>query len=146
MRKTGILVVILIVSSLIIGYAVHLSEAGSLITEKAQVKQVGDFILHMKVEKANNGINVFQSLQYVGEEPIEIEHQTPLISVSLGNKNHDFTGSMVSKRLEMGNIYRQEKVKLLPKVKGESDLHMKANFHVEGEKVTIEHVEKLIFE
>lgn len=118
---------------------------GSLTTASSASKQVDDFILHLRVEEVEEGIQVLQSLQYVGEEEIIIEHQTPLVSVSLLHNNHDFIGNSVSKVLNKGNIYPQQAVIFPSPEKGECNLYVKARFVVEGEPIIIKHVKKLLF-
>ncbi len=113
--------------------------------EKVAEKKVDDFILHMKVERATSGVEVHHSLQYIGEQTIEVQHQTPLVSFSLHEKNHDFTGSLVSKMMRTGNIYYQESVTVPISETGESNLYVKARFLANGELVNIEHVEELMF-
>ncbi|WP_085992542.1 hypothetical protein [Oceanobacillus senegalensis] len=132
----------------ITGYFIFHSTYGKGVTleeEKAIDKKFEDFILHMKVEQAPRGIYVHQSLQYVGRNPIEIKHQTPLISVSLDNQNHDFTGSLVTRELHRGNIYYQDTISLPRKQRGECNLYIKARFIANGEIVDIQHVENLMF-
>lgn len=100
----------------------------------------------MKVEREKSGIEVHHSLQYIGEGAVEILHQTPLISVSLLDKNHDFTGSLIQKKLNKGNIYYQESKILSPiDVKGECNLYVRAKFLVNNKLVNIDHVEPLMF-
>lgn len=118
---------------------------GSLTAASSASKQVDDFILHLRVEEVEEGIQVLQSLQYVGAEEIIIEHQTPLVSVSLLDNNHDFTGNRVSKALNKGNIYPQQAIFFPSPEKGECNLYVKARFDVEGKSIMIRHVEKLLF-
>ncbi|WP_430786296.1 hypothetical protein VBD025_13425 [Virgibacillus flavescens] len=106
-----------------------------------------DFIVHIRVEEIDEEIKVYRSLQYTGDETVEIEHQTPLISISLRNKNHDFTGSRVKKVMESGDSYYPQKAKLISKPQeGEYTLYCLAEFQVDGESRSIEHTENLIFE
>ncbi|WP_088049976.1 hypothetical protein [Virgibacillus dakarensis] len=118
-----------------------------LVTDKSSSKRAGDFILHVRVERADKGIKVYRSIQYVGKEPIEIQHNTPLIAVSLAYKNHDYTGSPVTKVLKEGGSYHPQDAAIIKQTKkGSYNLYCKAKFTVEGEKVVIDHTEKLIFE
>ncbi|WP_068672543.1 hypothetical protein [Oceanobacillus sp. Castelsardo] len=145
MKKKGLIIFILFTSFFIL-ISLCMDEKGVLEKEKVIEKKVDDFVIHMKVEREKSGIEVHHSLQYLGEDTIEILHQTPLISVSLLNKNHDFTGSLVHKKMEKGNIYYQEP-KTLSQIdkKGEWNLYVKAKFLVNNKLVNIEHVEPLMF-
>ncbi|PAV28801.1 hypothetical protein CIL05_14330 [Virgibacillus profundi] len=117
-----------------------------LAESKIAEKQVDDFILHMRVNETEKGIQVLQSIQYVGKEIVEIKHQSPLVSVSLLNRNHDYTGSTVSKALKKGDVYPGEEIIFPSPKKGECNLYLQARFNVNGEEVSIDHVEKLFFE
>lgn len=116
-----------------------------LAKNKEVKKQLDNFILHMRVDETEEGIQVLRSLQYMGEETVEIKHQAPLISVSLSHENHDFTGSLVTKKMNSGNIYTQEKLVFAAPEKGECNLYVQARFMADDEEILIEHVEKLIF-
>ncbi|ASK63670.1 hypothetical protein CFK37_16645 [Virgibacillus phasianinus] len=119
----------------------------SLVANQMGKAKFGDFILHIRVEEVNEEIKVFRSLQYMGEDPIEIKHQTPLISISLGRRNHDFTGSNVKEEMKHGDSYYPQKAKIItiPK-KGKYTLYCLASFQVEGKDKKIEHSEELIFQ
>ncbi|RKQ37320.1 hypothetical protein [Oceanobacillus halophilus] len=145
MKKMIIIVFILFLVFFVYIFASAQGEVTRLDKEKSIEKKLDDFILHMKVERGDNGIKIHHSLQYVGDESIRIEHQTPLVSISLQTKNHDFTGSMVPKYLQKGSIYYQEPVTLSTEGKGEKNLYVKAKFLADGEPVNIEHVETLRF-
>lgn len=119
----------------------------TLVASQAGSAELEDFILHIRVEEVDHEIKIFRSLQYMGEESIEIEHHTPLISVSLNHQNHDFTGSSVVEEMNYGDSYYPQKAKTmkLPE-EGEYTLYCFAEFEVDGEEKTIEHTEKLVFE
>ncbi|WP_404452412.1 hypothetical protein LG329_18815 [Virgibacillus necropolis] len=119
----------------------------TLVANQGGSKKIEDFILHIRVEEEDQKIKVYRSLQYIGEESIEIEHQTPLISVSLGHKNHDFTGSKVKEDMTDGDSYYPQKAKTIkiPK-KGRYTLYCIARFEINGREKTIEHTEELVFE
>lgn len=119
----------------------------TLVTNQAGLKESGNFTLHIRVEEVEQGIKVYRSLQYMGKEKIEIEHQTPLISISLGHKNHDFTGSTVTEEMNYGNSYYPQKAKIIKiSKKGEYTLYCLAEFRLNGKKIQIEHTEELLFE
>lgn len=144
MKRVYLIVVILLIAIISMVIPTNI-DSTPLVHEKAIHKQVGDFIVYIKVEGAKDGIKVLNSLQYVGEKPIEIKHQTPLVSICLGQKNHDYTGSLVTKRLQEGSIYYQEEETLQTELEGENNLYVKARFIADGELVSIDHVEKLVF-
>lgn len=119
----------------------------SLVSSQVGSAEMKDFIVHIRVEEIDDEIKVYRSLQYIGNETVEIEHQAPLISISLQNKNHDFTGSRVKKVMESGDSYYPQKAKLIGKPEeGEYTLYCLAEFQVDGEQRRIMHTEKLIFE
>ncbi|WP_099157890.1 hypothetical protein [Virgibacillus ndiopensis] len=149
MKKIKLVPAILIFSVCLSGifYWGFQVENATLAANKTGSKQVDDFILHIRVERIENGIRVYRSIQYVGDESIEITHYTPLVSVSLKNKNHDFTGSPVVKKLEKGNSYHPHgSIVINSPDKGTYKLYCKARFSVDGEEMVIDHVENLIFE
>lgn len=120
------------------------SGKATLVKSQAGTKKVEDFVLHIRVEEVEGQVAVFRSLQYIGEESIEIEHQTPLISVSLNPKNHDFTGSTVKKVMRSGDSYYPQKAKRMKiSEEGEYVLYCLAKFQVNGEKKKIKHTEVL---
>lgn len=119
----------------------------TLVSSEAGSTEIKDFILHIRVEEAEEQIKIYRSLQYIGSETVEIQHQTPLISVSLRQKNHDFTGSRVNKVLDYGDSYYPQKAKAIEvKKEGEYTLYCLAEFKVNGESKIIEHTEELLFE
>ncbi|KKE79003.1 hypothetical protein NSA56_17530 [Oceanobacillus caeni] len=145
LKKIGV-ICFLIFASIFMLISLYGEEEGVLEKEKVIEKKANDFVIHMKVEREKSGIEVHHSLQYIGEGAVEILHQTPLISVSLLDKNHDFTGSLIQKKLNKGNIYYQESKILSPiDVKGECNLYVRAKFLVNNKLVNIDHVEPLMF-
>lgn len=144
LKKVGLFIVFIILT-IFIYFFIDQGDKRILEEEKNAEKVVDDFVLHIKVERAENGIEVHQSLQYIGENKVEIFHQTPLISVSIGNKSHDYTGSLVHKQMREGSIYHQETVKVPVEEKGVNQLYLEAKFLVGEKLVTIEHMEPLMF-
>lgn len=108
--------------------------------------QQEDFILHIRVENVDEGFQVFRALQYVGEGSVEIEHHTPLISVSFKNKNHDYTGSTVTKSLNTGISYHPQSAKRFKRPsEGTYTLFCEASFTVNDQHITIDHQQELVF-
>ncbi len=107
----------------------------------------GDFSIHLRVENIHNGIKVYRALEYNGDRPVMVKHRTPLVSISLDEKNHDFTGSNVSKMLEPGDSYRPQGTKQfrIPG-RGQYKIHFLARFQVGEEEVVREESEILQFE
>ncbi len=117
------------------------------IKETTKSKEVGDFILHIHIANSDEdkGIKVFSSLQYIGEESIELEHQTPLVSVVLGDEEHEYTEKKVLKQLNNGNIYHPAESSKVFRITNNSpcELHFKAQFKVNDEEIVIQHTEAL---
>ncbi len=129
-----------------VSYWVFARDHAKLAADKNGSKQAGDFILHIRVERVEDGVQVYRSIQYMGKEPVEVKHNTPLISVSLANKNHDYTGSPVKKVLGEGDSYHpQDTFTFKPPKKGKYNLHCQAKFTANGKDVVIDHTEKLEF-
>lgn len=76
----------------------------TLSENKSISKALGDFTLHVRV----NGVEVMHL-----KDSVEIQHQNPLVSVSLLNAKHDFTGSYVTKPMEERDIYHSQKADIL---------------------------------
>ncbi|HLT54611.1 MAG TPA: hypothetical protein VK057_00705 [Bacillota bacterium] len=143
-RRALFLIGIALGISLLLLMFAHEGQSG-IKYEKVFSSRQDDFILHIRVEEMNKGIRILRSLQYVGKDTVEIKHQTPLISVSLQNRNHDYTGSTVKKTLKTGNIYYQEPVIIDVPIEKESELYVQAKFSVDDEWIYMNHVETLIF-
>lgn len=118
-----------------------------LADNKTMAVQEGDFILHIRAEGVEGGFQVFKAIQYVGDESIEIKHQTPLVSVSVNHPNHDYTGSEITNMLNTGNSYHPQKSKTfkIPE-DGTYTLFCEARFAADGEQMTITHQAELIFQ
>ncbi|SFB35217.1 hypothetical protein SAMN04488072_11823 [Lentibacillus halodurans] len=139
----AVIAVILVISS----YWVYGQSGVELATNTTKEVQEGDFTLHIRVERMDEGVRVFRAIQYTGDESVEIKHQTPLVSVSLKHSNHDYTGSTVSRTLHTADSYHPQDAKTFD-VPGEGayTLFCEANFSVDGEQMTISHQEELIFQ
>ncbi|MEC5425137.1 hypothetical protein QGM71_16750 [Virgibacillus sp. C22-A2] len=147
MKKLLLIFLILFICLSSVLYLKYGSANAKLSENVSSMKQVGDFILHMRVDEKDKGIEVMRSIQYVGEEPVKIVHQSPLVSISIGNNKHDFTGSTVMKVLRKGDIYHpQSTVSFSISEKGECKLYVHARLDVNGERLSIEHEENLLFE
>lgn len=144
MRKAILLFLILIIVG--IGIGVWLNKTGELATTTSLMQRENDFLLHLRVEEGEKGIKVLHSIQYLGEEDIKMLHKKPLVSISLNNNEHYFTGSTVSKNMKNGAIYHQEEVVFPLQNKGMRDLYIHAQFMLDGEEVNIQHVEELHFQ
>ncbi|WP_067730102.1 hypothetical protein [Oceanobacillus damuensis] len=124
----------------------ELGEKESVVTATSTINEVDDFLLHVRVEEADKGIQVQSSLQYIGEEQLLIRHQAPLVSVSYNENIHDFTGDFISQELERGDIYNaQYSVLPYPESK-DSNIYIHARFRSNGQQINIVHVEQLIYE
>lgn len=138
---------ILLFAVILIGFTYEsLNKSHPTLAESKTIAKVSDdFILHAQVNDNEEGVEVLHSLQYTGNEKVKIQHQTPLVSVSFADHNHDFTGSYVIKTMEEGNIYYPQKDILSVPESEECNLYMKARFDVDGERKVINHTEKLEF-
>ncbi|GAB3793093.1 hypothetical protein [Virgibacillus kimchii] len=146
MRKYFIFLFLLVTVFLVITYGQFQSSRTALSENKTIAKESDDFILHVQVNDDGEEIEVLHSIQYKGKKKVEIQHQTPLVSVSLHDHNHDFTGSYVKKSMEEGNIYRPQKAANLPlPSEDECNLYIQAKFTVNDEWKVINHVEELKF-
>ncbi|RYG73998.1 hypothetical protein EU245_03785 [Lentibacillus lipolyticus] len=129
-------------------YLFYGHEDAELVNEKTKEIHKGDFIMHIRVEQADEGFRVFRSVQYTGKEMVKVEHQTPLISVSFKYADHDYTGSTVSKTLRQGSSYHPQDPKMFkaPDEEGKHTLYCETIFTAGGEEITIRHEETLVFE
>ncbi|MFC2949448.1 hypothetical protein [Virgibacillus sediminis] len=145
MRRIFVISIVSLTAVLAVTYIFIQEEPVTLAEEKSAYKQNGEFILRIKVEGAEPDIIVHQSLQYIGEEPVEIKHRTPLVSVSLFHRNHDYTGSFMSRKMEKGDIHHQDAVAITVDEKGKQNLYIQARFRADGDEMEIDHVEELMF-
>ncbi|WP_249869950.1 hypothetical protein [Oceanobacillus saliphilus] len=118
----------------------------TLVTATSTINGAEDFLLHLRVEEANKGIQIQRSLQYIGKEKVLIEHRTPLVSVSYNKSNHDFTGSFISKELNKGDIYDAHDVTLPYPESKDNNIYIHASFISNGKQINIDHVEQLTFQ
>lgn len=144
MKKFLYFLLILIVMG--ISLVLLFDDTGKLVASKLMEEQVDDFLLRIHVEEGKEGIKVLHSIQYLGEEDVEVTHRTPLVSISLDYKNHDFTGSPVTKIMKQGEIYYQEEVVFPQQEKGISKLYVHAQFYCAGDEVNMEYVDELKFQ
>lgn len=146
-KKLGIITVVIIVVMLVTSaYWFYGREGAELSNSTTKAIEQDDFILHIGVERIDEGFQVLRAIQYVGKGSVEITHQTPLISVSFKQRNHDYTGSTVSRTLNTGTSYHPQNSKTFAAPEeGDYTLFCEANFTVNGEHMTISHQEELTF-
>lgn len=132
---------------IIIGIAcgIWLDKSGNLVHSKSLLREANDFLLHIRIEGAEEGIKVLRSIQYIGEGEVEIIHQPPLISVAIVDEDHSFSGKPISKKMKQGTIYHQEEALLPIQKKGISELSIHAKFICGDEEINIKHIEELEF-
>ncbi|MRH41854.1 hypothetical protein GH741_04100 [Aquibacillus halophilus] len=136
-RLTLLIILMLLFISVTIYWFMDTSSAKLVEIVEIQ-QQKDDFIVHIRVETNDKGFQILRSLEYTGDEPITIDHRTPLISVSIIQKNHDFTGSHVNKVLNPGNIYHPQKPQSYNSLEeGDYNLYMHSQFFIDGEEVNI---------
>ncbi|MFD1361531.1 hypothetical protein [Lentibacillus salinarum] len=147
-KKTVIMIgAVLAVSLAVTAYWLYGQAEAELANNITREIRQEDFILHIRAERIDEGFQVFRSIQYFGDDTVEITHQTPLVSVSFKQQNHDYTGSTVAHTLKTGSSYYPQNAKTfaLPK-KGVYTLFCEARFSVKGEQKTITHEEELVFQ
>ncbi|TRM12226.1 hypothetical protein FH966_11340 [Lentibacillus cibarius] len=147
MRKAGKIILFLCVIAFISLYLFYARGQAELVCDKASQVVKDDFIMHIRVEDLEDGFKVFRSIQYTGDKPVEMKHQTPLVSLSFKNRNHDYTGNHITKTLRKGSIYHPQKPKTFQDpTPGEYNLYCESAFTVDGKEVAIKLKEKLTFE
>ncbi|WP_053219854.1 hypothetical protein [Virgibacillus senegalensis] len=117
------------------------------LAEPVQVsKESEDFIMHVQVEKTDEGFQVLRSLEYTGNEPVVLSHRTPLISLHVNHDTKNFTGSPVTKELNPGDVYHPQEAKIYnPLKKGKHTLFMDCEFFIDGERKNIKAEKEMIF-
>lgn len=104
-----------------------------------------NFILHIRVEDAEKGFRILRSLEYRGDKPVTVHHPSPLVSVSLNENTHTFTGSPVEKELKKGEIYHITQPLVYEGIeKGNHQLFVKALFTANGKQIEIDCHRKLV--
>lgn len=145
--KKGIVAAIILIIGISSSFWFYGRAGAELTTNTTGQIHKNDFTLNIRVEKIDEGFRVLRSIRYSGAENIEIDHQTPLVSVSFKNKNHDYTGSTVTKVLTPGSSYHPQNPKTFEAPsEGEYTLYSESRFQVDGNEVTINNEENLIFE
>ncbi|GAA0440493.1 hypothetical protein GCM10008983_16870 [Lentibacillus halophilus] len=146
MKKVGSILVIVSGLLFLSLYLVYGQVDAELVSDKTKEIHKGNFILHIRVEDVENGFQVLRSIQYMGDKPITLKHQTPLISVSFQNRNHDYTGSTISKTVHKGGSYHPQGPKIFKApTEGEHALYSQSTFTAGGETITINHKDNLLF-
>lgn len=144
MKKLISLLLILILIGVACG--VWLDRSGTLVYSKSLQQEADDFLLHIRIEGVDEGVKILRSIQYIGEEDVEITHQSPLISVSIADDSHSFSGESISKKMKKGTIYHQEEAVLPVQDKGIRELSIHAKFSCNKEEINIKHIEELEFQ
>lgn len=122
-------------------------DKGKLLHRTYGKKQVNYFILHTQVEDINDGIEVYSSPQYVGDDSKMIEMGNPFVSVSFNHMEDSFSLDPTTKYFRKGSICHSDEPIVFPyPSKGKHELFINASFIVDGEEVFINHVEELIFQ
>ncbi|MBM7572192.1 hypothetical protein [Aquibacillus albus] len=110
-------------------------------------EEKGDFILHVRVDNMENGVEVLSSLEYSGKDSVTLNHRTPLTAVSFHVERNDFTGSPVSKQMDPGDIYHpQPPVTFTSLGKGTYRLYIHSQFFVKGKPINITTEKEIIME
>lgn len=102
-----------------------------------------DFLLHIRIQQTNEGVQVQNSIQFLGDGTVVVEHKNPLISVSYNT--HSFDGETVQRQMSNGSIYYQPKTDLdFPE--DNEYIQIKVQCKVDGEIVEFEYKEKIQFD
>ncbi|MGJ9458608.1 hypothetical protein [Oceanobacillus sp. CF4.6] len=132
-----------------VGFSVYFDRGQeSLVTATSTLSKVEDFLLHIRIEESNQGVQVKCSLQYIGEDRTLIEHQLPFVSVSYTNTNHNFKegNRFISQELGSGGIYYLP-TEILPFPEaGDTNIYINATFKANGNQIHIDHNEELSFQ
>src|SRR5690625_7311503 len=84
LKKISVFFIFLIIIILLgFTYSIFTKSYVTLTENKTISKSLDDFILHVRVNDNKDGVEVMHSIQYTGEDSVEIQHQTPLVSVSM---------------------------------------------------------------
>ena len=146
-RRLLIMVTILLVVGASTVYVLKETGRAKLLETVKLSKQVDDFILHIRVESTKEGIQVLRSLEYKGKDSVDLLHRTPLISISLGRKHPNFTGSPVNKTLNPGDIYYPQESKDYSTLEaGDYTLFVHCQFVLNNELIEIKTDEKVIMQ
>ncbi|WP_058306952.1 hypothetical protein [Gracilibacillus massiliensis] len=101
-------------------------------------EQYEDFIVHIRIEKTEEGFQVLRSIEYIGQEAIMLRHRTPLTQVTINADNAVFTGSPISKQMEPGLQYHpQEPLKFQALDKGVHKVYVHTQFFIEEQRIDI---------
>ncbi|PWU69024.1 hypothetical protein [Gracilibacillus dipsosauri] len=148
MKKKPLIVIILFIAiGLIITIFLIRGSEASLV-ETVQIKeQYQDFIIHIRVEDTEDGFQVLRSLEYIGDEMVEIKHRTPLTQITIDKDNAVFTGSHRNMVLRPGNQYNPlEPLHLENLEKGSHRLYIHTQFMMEGKWINIKTEKEILFE
>ncbi|MFC4404742.1 hypothetical protein [Gracilibacillus xinjiangensis] len=147
MWKKIILSIILITCvGLLVTAFVKESMKTSLIETVKISEQYEDYIIHIRIEPTNDGFKVLRSLEYTGDERVEIKHRTPLTAVTINRNNPVFTGSHRTMVLNPGYNYPQEAIRFSNLEKGSHTVYVHTQFFIENERIDIKSEGELYFE
>ncbi|KAB8138586.1 hypothetical protein F9U64_02930 [Gracilibacillus oryzae] len=150
MWKKLILIMLLITCfGLIIGAFVAESMKTSLVETVNFSEQYEDYIIHIRIEALNDKekFQVLRSLEYTGDEIVEIKHRTPLTAVTLNKENAVFTGSHRTMFLNPGNSYHpQKRMEFSNLSKGSHTIYIHTQFLLNDERIDIKSKGELRFE
>ncbi|MFS0752016.1 hypothetical protein [Oceanobacillus sp. 1P07AA] len=131
---------------LIIGIVVFLivDKEKVVLGKTSTVSFEDNFLLHIRTQETDDGVQVQNSIQYIGDPTVIVEHKNPLISVSYDGK-HSFEGETVQRQMSNGSIYYQPKTDL--DFPGDNEyIQIKVKCRVDGENIEFEYMEKIEFE
>ncbi|WP_163536651.1 hypothetical protein [Gracilibacillus sp. YIM 98692] len=146
-RKILITLVLILGVTWLFGFFIKESMTTSLVETVKIKEQYEDFIVHVRIEETTEGFQVLRSLEYIGEEEVEIKHRTPLTQVTFTKDNGTFTGSHVQNTLKPGYSYHpQQPLHMSPLNKGRHTVYIHSQFMVDGKEVNIKGQGTIVFE
>ena len=139
MLKRGLLIISTTICLFFIGFIVKEAVYQPQLAKNIKLEESkGDFIVHITVEKTNDGFQILRSLEYTGDKKIEISHRSPLIEVMIGKNTPEFTGSPVPIQLTPGTHYHPEEPLAFQHMdKGSHDIFVHAQFETMEETIDI---------
>ena len=140
MLKKGIVFISISLCIFLVGFIVKEALYQPQLKTNIKIEESeGDFNVHITVEKTQDGFQILRSLEYRGDEGIQISHRTPLIEVMINKNNPEFTGSPVNRQLIPGSHYHpQGPLKFDDIGEGIHDIYVHAQFETADEKIDIQ--------
>ncbi|MFD1415419.1 hypothetical protein [Oceanobacillus jeddahense] len=129
----SISVLIILVLAIFFWYMSQLEEDQAMeITKTVSLDDL--FLLHIQFSGEADNIQVKCSLQYIGEEEVTIQHQTPLVSLSAHEDVHRVTGGYVYRTLHNSDIYYQPNMEIEDVEFEDGIIYFQVRYQMNGEE------------